>query len=511
MAGARPALPSDDAPRFRLPRRLSARRLAAALVEAGYAVAAVSACRHEDAYLDTQDGRLYRAGTRLRRRGPSPRWQVLERGWLVAEQGGEDDVAALLGDAAGGRRLLPQATVRASGRLLRMRTPVGAELDLAVERWSFSSPDGVVRVEGPRVGSLEAPGEVPAEAQHLGTVLRDLIGLRRLVDDPLTAALRALALPLPGAPVPDELNLAGGDTMAEAARKILARQAYRMWANAAGTIADLDPEFLHDLRVATRRARSALRLFVPLLGAARCDALRAELGWIAALLGAVRDLDVQLDRLRHDLERVGAAAGGDAGVTATLAARRRRALATLRGALQHRRFADLLATLREVRPGADAAADCVAWGAAPAVEVAPALLRRAARRVRRWDGGDVVTATDSQLHRLRILCKRLRYTSEFFADLYGEEFHGAIARLVPFQDCLGAHQDAVVALGVLSGYAERAGGRHAADARDPPSVLVTLEDDLVGAHRSHPFPKHGARSRSIAARVHSRKCCLQEF
>jgi CHAD domain-containing protein len=446
----------DDAPVFRLPTRLSAARLAAALGAAGYTVLQSGGFRRRDLYLDTQDGRLHRAGLRLRRRDRHATWQLLEGGWVAAEQAatgeeapGDGDVGAPVAAVGGGRRLLPQATVHASGKRLRLQTPVGAEIELEVARWTFAAPDGGPPVAGPRIAMLERPSVPPAEAQHLAAVLRDLVRLRRLGADALATGLVALALPLPGAPVPTGLRLEVSDTMAIAAPKILARQAFKMWANTAGTIADLDPEFLHDLRVATRRARSALRLLAPLYGDERCAALRGALGWIAAALGAVRDVDVHRQRIRAELERAGAAPGDDAGLAAALERQRGPALEALRAALRSERHTDLVEALRAMEVAADAAPEAVAWGAAPAVEVAPVLIARAAGRIRRW--GDAIDAgtTNTDLHRLRILFKRLRYTAEFFAELFGEPMRVAIARLVPYQDCLGALQDAVVGLATL--------------------------------------------------------------
>jgi CHAD domain-containing protein len=459
VAAAPPELPGDDATVFRLPVRLSATRLATALAAAGYTVLASTGYRHRDRYLDTQDGRLHRAALRLRLREGSATWQLLERGWLVAEQAAAGDGVPEVGDVgeavaavAGGRRLLPQATVHASGKRLRLRTPVGAEVELEIVRWSFAVTDGGPAAAGPRVVLLERTSAPPAEAQHLAAVLRDLLRLRRFEADALATGLAALALPLPGAPVPPELRLDGADTMSVAAHKILARQAFKMWANTAGTIADLDPEFLHDLRVATRRARSGLRLLAPLYGDERCESLRAEFGWIAAALGAVRDVDVHRERIRAELERAGAAPGEDAGLTGALERRRAPALAALRGALRSERFAGVVAALRAMQVGADAAPEAAAWGAAPAAELAPVLIARAARRVRRW--GELIDAgtSNAELHRLRILFKRLRYTTEFFAELFGEPIRAAIARLVPYQDCLGALQDAVVGLATIEAH-----------------------------------------------------------
>jgi len=447
---------AGGAPRFRAPVRLSASRLAAALAAAGYGVVSRRSARRRDLYLDTQDGRLHRAGLRLRRRSAPPAWQLLERGWVVAEQAGggeppqDGEVGRLVTAVTGSRRLLPQAEVAVTGTRVALLTPVGAEVELEVARWSFAAPAGGPAVAGPRVALVEGAAAAPAAALHLEAVLRDLVRLRRHPDDALSTALAALALPLPGAPVPEALRLSAADSLAVAAHKILARQAYKMWANTAGTIEDLDPEFLHDLRVATRRARSALRLLAPLYGDERVEILRGELAWIAGALGAVRDIDVHVERVRAELERAGAAPGDDAGLAAALARRRAPALSALRAGLRSGRYAALLEALNAMEVPADALREALAWGASPATAEAPVLIDRAARRIRRWGTKIGAAASDKELHRLRILFKRLRYTAEFFAEPFGEPMRAAIARLVPFQDCLGAFQDAVVGLATLT-------------------------------------------------------------
>src|SRR4029077_868377 len=60
-----------------------------------------------------------------------------------------------------------------------------------------------------------------------------------------------------------------------------------------------DPEAVHQARVATRKLRSHLRTFGPLLEPEWTEPLRSELGWLAMALGAVRDREVLLERLRE--------------------------------------------------------------------------------------------------------------------------------------------------------------------------------------------------------------------
>jgi CHAD domain-containing protein len=274
--------------------------------------------------------------------------------------------------------------------------------------------------------------------------------------DPLVPGIAGLDLPLPGAPLPEVLRLRAADSLADAVGKTLGAQGFKMWANSEGTLADVDPEFLHDLRVATRRAREALRLFAASVGEIEGRALRTELSWIAGLLGEVRDLDVFTASLQSDLRRTAAAPAVENEVLAALRELRVPHLDELRAALESERFRALVARLR-------GGALAVEAGSESAREGAGSLSRRQARRLVRLLEQTQDASEDAELHRIRIAFKKLRYTLEFFADLFEDDVNEVIRSLVAFQDCLGAHQDAVVGLGKLESLARdlapRTGGR----------------------------------------------------
>ena len=84
----------------------------------------------------------------------------------------------------------------------------------------------------------------------------------------------------------------------EAARRILLAQFDKMMTNAAGTRAGEDIEALHDMRVGSRRLRAALSVFAKVFPKSDYQMLDKQIGDITDALGAVRDLDVQLDYLR---------------------------------------------------------------------------------------------------------------------------------------------------------------------------------------------------------------------
>ncbi|HEX8966867.1 MAG TPA: CHAD domain-containing protein [Chloroflexota bacterium] len=198
-----------------------------------------------------------------------------------------------------------------------------------------------------------------------------------------------------------------------------------------------DPEHVHQTRVATRRLRAGLRVFADVLPP-DVGGLREELGWIAAQLGPVRDLDVQVGRLGEiaaqlDLSGVLAPYG------TWLEDQRQRALAVFDDAFRSERFTgltDRLGHLDELSPPAGADQ--------PLLDDASRRLRRAFRRLRKRANGLGNSAPASRFHQARIGAKRLRYTTEFFEPVYGKPARRLIKTATSLQDLLGDHQDGIV-------------------------------------------------------------------
>ena len=84
----------------------------------------------------------------------------------------------------------------------------------------------------------------------------------------------------------------------DAGRAVLGYHLNRLLANEAGTIEGDDPEPLHQMRVATRRLRAALRDFATAFGD-ELDPFVREVRWLSRLLGRIRDLDVFIAWLRE--------------------------------------------------------------------------------------------------------------------------------------------------------------------------------------------------------------------
>ena len=255
---------------------------------------------------------------------------------------------------------------------------------------------------------------------------------------------------------------------------VLRRQFTAMLAKEPGTRLGDDIEELHDMRVATRRLRAALSLFADVLPETALKA-REEIGWVGQGLGAVRDLDVQIEQLDEWLD---AAEQED-----------REALAILRSLLQEQRETARAAMLEMLdsrryeafvsRFGRTLRARHLARSgpaAQPALALAPDLIEARFRSVRKAGNRIGPDSPASDYHRLRIRCKRLRYALEFLGDLYPDETRPLIKRLVAVQDLLGLHQDADVAIDRLRQLA-----LSGADDLDPRTIFAMGE--IAERHR----------------------------
>ena len=466
----------SDVGRFRLPPGTALSGLTRTLRRAGYVDGPCVVSRHECLFVETQDGRLATEGYRLsvRTAGRAPVWRLAgPEGESEAPFAGERAFRSVAPDAAGipsiaralagGRLLFPLVRLRIFAQDLSLEGPSASRFSLRAERFLAAPPwEGLPKGEWPHglltVRLLEGD---PDAFLHLTTYVRDRLGLPTACGDACRMALQSLNLPEPGAPAPPHLRIRSEDPLALAARKVVAKHALKMRANIRGALDDLDPEYLHDLRVATRRLRSALRLFADVLGPKRCDSLRAELSWIGGLSGAVRDLDVFRVNLQGQAQRLGEAGAIAGQLAEELARQRRPARDALVAALTSRRFAALMRRLEALATAPPPRRPRGAQGA-PVAAAAPTLMRKAQKRVLQLGRAVGPESPAADLHRLRILFKRLRYACEFFREAFADPVSGSdplsnyIQAMVRFQDCLGEYQDAVTAMARIQGLAKEA-------------------------------------------------------
>ncbi|HEX3780494.1 MAG TPA: CHAD domain-containing protein [Pseudonocardiaceae bacterium] len=213
-----------------------------------------------------------------------------------------------------------------------------------------------------------------------------------------------------------------------------------------------DPEAVHQMRVAIRRLRVALRLGADELGPIEVE-LRAELGWLGGELGVIRDLDVLSGRLASAAAALGPAdQDGVAEVLAELHDSRVASRAELVATLAEPRYRALLRALaRQVRittTSTPSTESTTATGSALAADPL-ALLDRPLRKLRREVASIGAQPTDDQLHTLRIRGKRLRYSAELAFDRCGRSLRKPLRRLIgaakDLQEILGDHHDTVTA------------------------------------------------------------------
>lgn len=225
-------------------------------------------------------------------------------------------------------------------------------------------------------------------------------------------------------------------------RRAIASAVERLILHDAVVRLDTDPEGVHQARVSTRRLRSDLRTFAPLLDPDWVAATRDELRWLGDVLGGARDTDVLLDRLRARVEDLPEAEQpGGAVILDALTLSDKEAHAAVLDAMRSDRYALVLEELvaAALDPPLTPAAD------APAAEVMPALARGPARALRKAVKRAGDDPPDEVLHAIRIRAKRARYAAEAVAPAVGKEATRYAELAAELQGLLGEHQDAVVA------------------------------------------------------------------
>ena len=210
--------------------------------------------------------------------------------------------------------------------------------------------------------------------------------------------------------------------------------------NTAGVIADVDTEFLHDLRVAVRRTRSMLKLVGDVLP---FDTARyvADFKLLGDVTTPTRDLDVYL------LEIPDLAASLTVGSPDDLIPFRQHiektresALRELSLALRSKRFTNLM---RDWNRDLDSVTDDV--GSPTVGDIAQQRIRRIYKKVVKIAKALTPESESEDVHTLRKRCKELRYLLEFFAPVCEPNNHkAAIKDLKQLQDILGDFQDGEV-------------------------------------------------------------------
>jgi CHAD domain-containing protein len=204
-------------------------------------------------------------------------------------------------------------------------------------------------------------------------------------------------------------------------------------------------EAAHQARVATRRLRSDLRTFSVLFEPGAIGQLRDELGWLAGLLGQVRDADILMARLQPSLGSDEATAE-QREILGRLNRQQAKARMELLTAMAEPRYSALLDSLARLA----AAPPLSEVAEAPADEFMAMIVGRTWRKLRSAVLKLDKHPDDARLHAVRIEAKRCRYAVEAAAPAVGKaavRFAEAVADL---QQALGDYNDAVISAGWLT-------------------------------------------------------------
>ncbi|HEY6277926.1 MAG TPA: CHAD domain-containing protein, partial [Streptosporangiaceae bacterium] len=368
------------------------------------------------------------------------------------------------------RALLPVARATSNVRQLRvLNDDLKTIALLTVTQLAVTGPGAA---ELPARVSVTAIRGYQAQTDRIVRALTELAGLSPAPCSALASVLAATGRRPGDYTGKVDVQLTAAMPARRAMADVLLQLASTLQANVPGTVRDTDTEFLHDLRVAVRRTRSALKLCGDVLTAGVRDTYAGEFKWLGDITTPVRDLDVYL--LGYGEAAAGLLAATPAELEpfhTHLAQQREIERAELVRVLRSRRFADL----------------SQAWQSALASQTAP---RRgptagqlAAERIRRahtrvLQPGSRITAGSppESLHDLRKRCKELRYLLEFFASLHDPAIlRQAVRDLKGLQDCLGEYQDCQVQQHELRMFA----AQMRADRKVPATALLAM-GELAG-------------------------------
>lgn len=213
--------------------------------------------------------------------------------------------------------------------------------------------------------------------------------------------------------------------------------------NLRGAMISDDAEYLHQMRVALRRLRVVLRMAARFRADEQLSVLNDEVAALCIALGRIRELDVFI---AETLEPMRARMPGHAGLQALLSVSEQRRTACYDALRNEARARDLQRLILRLALWMNGPY----WmerddGAPEAQAFATSLLRKLSRRFTRA-AAHVASFEAAQLHALRICAKKLRYSAEFFAGLYGKgKPRDFLAALNEVQEVLGQINDVAVA------------------------------------------------------------------
>lgn len=406
-------------------------------------------------YFDTPDYQLYRSRGAFRLRREGYHWVQtvkLDRGSTAGLSMRPEYEVQVTGNRPDFEVLPAEARAALTPEVEAGLAPVFAT-DFQRTTWLIERPQGRVEVAIDlghiRVGEAELPiAEVELELKSgdsavLFEIARELLEAVPMVPEYRSKALRGYGLLGVWQEAPCKalkVTAGAGLPAAEAWRRALLAGLGQLGHNLPGLIADDDPEYLHQARVAVRRLRTMLSLGRA-LGLDQPDWVD-DLRLFMAELSPARDWDVfvieTLAGVRAGLPEPERLDGLLARAEKARAAARKRA----RAAAGDRRLAALTLAMGEALLAERSDGPALRAWAAEALDKRLRRFKKLAKQFAKLDAAG--------RHQTRIAGKRLRYAGEAFAGLYGNKAARYLERVAAVQDGLGAANDVAVAHRLLA-------------------------------------------------------------
>jgi inorganic triphosphatase YgiF len=462
----------------------------------------------EDIYLDTFDWRLFRRNVLLRLRrtggksfytlksigkmegGLAERREIeceatgkIKESWNIVSQ----EIAAEIAEIIYPRRLVEHISIRTRRLASTITCPDGTEVEMVFDAAGFQAA-GLDRSHVARLFEIEIELKKGAP-EALDALAKNIAETFSLVPSPhskLETAIERLGISFPAKTPPAELVVRADDRLDIAVKKILAFQLHRLQEHVPGTIADIDTEFVHQARVATRKMRSLLRLCADAVPKRSADYFAGELLWLGSIFGCVRDLDVfslNLSKFKTDINfapnrpmeiLLRQIQEERAGVLADL----KEGLASTRWRIFSLRLSTFTTRKPAIHPLAPLALATVA-------ETSPAIIAGLFNKAIAQGARVLLKPKLENFHKLRIQFKKLRYAAEFFNPAFEDRLSPFIAAVTKMQDCLGELQDTVFTKELIVGLMKKWKG----SVMDPRLIFILgeiyqLQEEISRARQS---------------------------
>lgn len=203
-------------------------------------------------------------------------------------------------------------------------------------------------------------------------------------------------------------------------------------------LTNFNPEATHDMRVATRRLRTAIKTFKGILPD-KAKKIRTDLNKLGRMLGKKRDLDVFSQFILNSLNNKSPS-------FQKLSRQNNKSLKLILSMFKSKYYENLIGSLEQLKTDT-----CKK----NSLKVSRTRIQNELTNVLKIASSIDSDVDDQTLHNLRISMKKLRYVCEFFEPIFNKyicSLSSFIEKTKKIQDILGDHQDAIKGILMLTRY-----------------------------------------------------------